>query len=296
MAPRNDNVPNTLLVCSLILTVTGTILLCYFTSLDEFETLQGLKEHPRSKRAEQYMACFFVFAWLASAAATSLQWNSTLSVQIGLVGAIILYGYPFEDLDNVRQLLERDTASSYRYLAAGGVLGYLGVGCGLLAPAVKRALHSDISKPILYVTALVNVLTIVSVVLLLTSNAVEVPALIKRNTLAGQEQLVLREVLFNMSQIQLFLTMIFDFGVFTGVPDYLWLATAIGALEGLPVLADLFNAQHGLNDLHSTDTVRQVEAGAGLMWLTTVLIVLACNFRRQDRTPSYNSYDSLSTA
>ena len=48
--------------------------------------------------------------------------NSTLSVQIGLVGAIILYGYPFEDLDNVRQLLERDSASSYRYLAAGATL------------------------------------------------------------------------------------------------------------------------------------------------------------------------------
>jgi len=43
---------------------------------------------------------------------------------------------------------------------------------------------------------------------------------------------VLREVLFNMSQIQLYLTLIFNLGVFTGVSDYLWLATAIGALEG----------------------------------------------------------------
>eukprot|EP00730_Choanoeca_flexa_P005222 TRINITY_DN11907_c0_g1_i3.p1 TRINITY_DN11907_c0_g1~~TRINITY_DN11907_c0_g1_i3.p1 ORF type:complete len:142 (+),score=23.41 TRINITY_DN11907_c0_g1_i3:137-562(+) len=121
-----------------------------------------------------------------------------------------------------------------------------------------------------------------------------VPSLIKRNTLDGAKQLGVREVLFDMCQIQIFLVCIFDLGVATGVADYLWMATVVGALEGLPILAELFNTQEDLEYLHTDATVRQVEAGAGLMWLANVLIVLACNWRRQDRTPTYASYQTLS--
>jgi hypothetical protein len=98
------------------------------------------------------MACFFLFLWLACLLACTLRWfgggnpvscrgeacgllrptgstsvdrNSFLALTVGIFGAILFFGYPLGDLDDVRHLLETDNEADFRYLAAGFTMACL---------------------------------------------------------------------------------------------------------------------------------------------------------------------------
>lgn len=126
------------------------------------------------------------------------------------------------------------------------------------------------------------------------TSSIRVPKLIERTTLRGQQQLLLRDTMFDIADTAIMVTFFFFVGVFSGTPDYLWFGSVLASLKGLPLLAEYLNKRDILRDLHKDEAYYQANAGLALLWTAIVIVIFASNLRREDRSPvqGFNSYVS----
>lgn len=84
---------------------------------------------------------------------------------------------------------------------------------------------------------------------------------------APQPERDIRIALFSITDIAIFVVFVFNVGVWTGLPPYLWLSAAVGSAYGLPVLYRYFDVESELNARYNSDVVNQVcWTCGGLLW------------------------------
>ncbi|EDQ86545.1 uncharacterized protein MONBRDRAFT_10792, partial [Monosiga brevicollis MX1] len=155
MTVRDPTVAVVCLVMGSALALAGTILLCHFTTLDSFNTIQALQDQPRSKRTtpagqaqlhlrdslfhmvDVQLVTLFLFLCGSISGLSEYMWYATLLA--------IMNGFPvlatyYDQYDQLKELHGDDTVNTVRAAIALSWLNYLTIA---IVCNVRRSDRSD---------------------------------------------------------------------------------------------------------------------------------------------------------